>query len=105
MQHDCREGEQGVTVENRPEHEQIGKMHAAGIGIVHDKDVTAGDAILKMAQHRLHGFRNRPEMQWQRRPLGDHSSLRVAEGRRKIHRDFYHLRMRGPNHRQNHVVH
>ena len=99
-----REGAPPAFEEDRHEHEDIGQMHAAMIGVVHDDDVAVVQIALEFRQHRGHGFRDRAEMLGDGLGLRHHLAVAGAKGRGKIHHVLDDLGARDPHHRIGHVV-
>lgn len=50
-------------MEDRPDHEDIGQMHAAFVGIVEDDDITLGKVIGVALHDHGHGIGYRTEME------------------------------------------
>ena len=99
-----REGAPFAAEEDRHEHEDVGQMHAAMIGIVHDDDVAVVQIALELRQHRGHRLRDRAEMLGDGLGLRHHLAVAGAQRRREIHHVLDDLGARDADHRVGHVV-
>ncbi len=81
--------------EDRLEHEDVGQVHAAVIGIVQHQHVALGDIVAEVPQHRLQRHRDGAEMPGQAEPLRRRPSLRVADSGGVIHDVLQHARIGG----------
>ena len=100
-----REAEQRIAVEDRHEHENIGQVHTALIGIVEDHRIARDEAVAVKIQHNAHRLGHGAEMQRHGFRLGDHIALRVADGGRIIHHVLDDFRPRGADDVVGHFVH
>ena len=83
--HDGKALQVRLSIENRHEHEDIGQMHPALVGIVQDHSIAGHETVAILFQDHAHSFGNRAEMQRNRLGLGNHISLRVADRGGVIH--------------------
>ena len=104
MGDDDGEALQAVPGEDRLEHEDVGQVHAAGIGIVEDEDVAGPDAVGEAVDDDIHRVRHRAEMQRDGLGLAEDPAVAVAERRRIVEHVADDRRARGAHHRPGHVV-
>ncbi len=93
-----------IAGEDRLDHEDVGQVHAAVIGIVEDDDVAGMEVTGELRQHHRHRVGHGAEMQRHRLGLGDDAALRVAQGGRIIEHVANDRRAGGPHHRVRHLV-
>ena len=75
------EGQPLALVEQRLDHEDVGKVHAAVERIVHDEDVAGRHVVPEVAHDRFHRSRHRAEMSRQGQALGRELAVGVGEAR------------------------
>ena len=91
----CHDREQPVAAEDGLDDEDVGQVHAARERVVDHDDVAGLEAAAELAQDGRDGVGQRAELVGQRHALGDDLALRVAEGRREVHRALDGLGVRG----------
>ena len=90
--------------ENRHEHEHVGQMHAAVIGIVHDDDIAVMQIAAEFRQHRLHRLGDGAEVLGDGLGLRHHLSVGRAKRRGEIHHVLDDLRARDAHDGIGHVI-
>ena len=89
---------------NRLDDEDVLEMHAPVEGVVHDEDVARLDAVAVVPEQRLHGGRDRAEVERNAHRLGHGLAPRVTEGGREVHAVADDGRMGGADDRRRHLV-
>ena len=98
------EREPPAVVVERLEQEDVGQVHAALEGVVHDEDVARPDVLPELRDHRSERGRDRAEMARQRQALRHELAVRVAERRRVVHVVLEHARVGRAEHGERHLV-
>jgi hypothetical protein len=87
MRHDAHERHQPLSDEDRPQDVDVWQVDAApAVRIVQDEDVARVDPAAVQAGHGRHGRWERPEVERNAQPLGEHRAVGRAERRRVIER-------------------
>jgi hypothetical protein len=82
-------------VEDRVEHEDVGQVHPAEIGVVQDDGVAGGDPAAPALLHRAHRLGDGAQVLGDGLGLGHHLALGVADGGRVVHHVFDDLGLGG----------
>ena len=86
------------------EHEHVGEVAAAGVGIVVDDHVPGLEIVAEIVETASQCRHRGAELGRQRQPLGHHLAVRVADGAREIHSILDQGRARGADHAHHDVV-
>ena len=95
---------QASPEEDGLEHEDVGQVHAARIGIVEDHDIAGRQVFAEPVHDDLHGVGHRAKVQRHRLGLGEYPALAVADGDGIIQHVAHDRGTRGAHHRIGHVV-
>ncbi|MNV47803.1 hypothetical protein D3C71_1396800 [compost metagenome] len=94
-----------ALIEEGHEHEDVGQVHAALVGVVDDHRVTGREAVAVARLHRGHGFGNGAQVQRDGLGLRDHLAVAVADRGRVVHDVLDDFRARGAQHGVGDFVH
>ncbi|MDT4824984.1 hypothetical protein FQZ97_582520 [compost metagenome] len=93
-----------LLVEDRHEHIDVRKVHAAFIRVVEDDHVAGGYIVGEAIHDHVHRVRDSAKVQRYRFRLGENATLAIAQRHRVIQHIAYDRRTSGAHHGVGHVV-